>query len=54
MTDLEKVELAVRRTAQSISDSVWIDEPTRKFVVNVFLALGDEIATIIRRHEGEP
>jgi hypothetical protein len=54
MSDLEKIELAARRTRSAIQLSEWIDEGTRKFMANVFEAFADEIAKIIRIHEDEP
>lgn len=54
MTDLEKVELAARRTGSDILASVWIDERERQFLANAFLAFADTIAQIIKDHVGEP
>jgi hypothetical protein len=54
MTDFEKfasaIELAARRNASAISQSVWISDRERKFMSNAFLAFGDEIAKIIKDH----
>ncbi len=53
MTDLQKVELAARRNGDAIMKSVWLDEHSRRFLSNAFLAFADEIREM-RKPSFEP